>query len=54
MINIKAQQTLVKFNKQDVGTLRFGMNAQAVENGTHTDPTDLTDNNGGGENTQIT
>ena len=28
MINIKAQQTLVKFNKQDAGTLRYLMRAE--------------------------
>ena len=28
MINIKAQQTLVKFNKQDAGTLRYVMRAE--------------------------
>lgn len=32
MINIKAQQTLVKFNKTDAGTLRYLMRPEKYSN----------------------
>lgn len=60
-MKVKAVEKKLKFtkNENDPGVWRYVTSAddgdiEDEENGTHTDPTDLTDNNGGGENTQIT